>query len=581
MLSTINIVIISLCVLISLGFILIGIFVPVKKCKKGTYSSNSLRSLFIPCKDCEPGSYSDEDGSTECKKCGKGTFSDSGFAKCIDCGLGTYQDEEGTDTCKICGIGKTTDNTASISQDDCKECEPGTFNNIGSGDCIKCPPGFFEPNIGSSGEYNKDFEQLVCSNMCPENTYLDKAGGKSQDECIQCKEGTFSGKGAHKCRSCPFGQYKDENGTCTDNPVGTYSKDPSNDTFHPCEIGTYQDQIGQSNCISCPLGTYQDEKGQTTCKNCSLGTYQDKTGQTTCNTCPPGKSNSNTGSKTKTDCSPCPTGTFQTFIKNGLEKNQVCKVCSEQSYNPGSSATSCFACPTSTDKKIIVNSNNLQIYDDNDLLITDTNQLVPTSCQVRNWLSDIDCEVDDKCRLYSESSTCNMDENKCQFSWLPEPKPCRNSWECAGGDCINRFCRSRGNCVSDEQCNSELGIRCVNKMSVPCKATDKGLPFGAGGVCMCGYSKDELPAEGGKLSCWGAENKLCNNGSVIPDIEGGSTKYLSTNIDSFWKNQLLSKSKDGITEEVTSSNKYLVIYVSISVLILTIISIYVGKYLRK
>lgn len=105
----------------------------------------------------------------------------------------------------------------------CIECEAGTYSLAGAINCSSCPPGNYQPDEGKPN--NADLNLIMAGQnnclQCPENTYSEKLGATSADDCIDCPDGQVSPPGSYTCAVCLPGFYI-VNGSCTECPVGTY-----------------------------------------------------------------------------------------------------------------------------------------------------------------------------------------------------------------------------------------------------------------------------------------------------------------------------------------------------------------------
>jgi len=200
-------------------------------------------------------------GSTECVRCGVGTYYDNQLQRaendtasweperCVSCPAGTYVDSE------LDAIDK------------CFKCESGTAQSkTGQSNCLQCARGTFQPNRGGK----------TCD-LCAKGGYCDKFDG-CNGGFTACAAGTYNeeeGKNeASACIECPKGTFSTE--------VGATSKT----VCEPCAKGSYGDKLGATNCALCKTGTFQKDQNKTECDECTEGKYADKTGLFECIPCP-------------------------------------------------------------------------------------------------------------------------------------------------------------------------------------------------------------------------------------------------------------------------------------------------------
>ena len=193
------------------------------------------------CSQCPNGQYQNVD-STGCQtNCSQGQYfvqtSSGGMmtlqpspttAKCVLCVPGRYQDEDGFQTsCKACPSGMGQND---MGQTACKSCPAG--REAVNGRCLLCSP----------GRYQEQSEQ------------------QSSDTTL--------------CKSCPDGQYQNENGKTgckSDCHTGSKIIDKTN-----CQIsqpGQYMNSVGTIESCDYNIGQYQDSTNQSSCKTCPSGYY--------------------------------------------------------------------------------------------------------------------------------------------------------------------------------------------------------------------------------------------------------------------------------------------------------------------
>jgi len=365
-----------------------------KLCTKSQGSTNimhgpgSWKCCISGCSDCPAGTYRDEN---KCSSCPLGFFSNSASDRCTACIAreGEYADSVKSTECKACAEGY--DSTGS----ECLACGPGTSEFMF--DCLDCPRGWY-----SSSEVNPD-----CTRCAPQKTTLASAsnaasacgevtcktneivdefgkcqvcgGGKYVDgyHCKECPLGYFKNTpedqdctvcpprfntettGQLNCFmcppgetcGCPWGQYGPDKDTCTDCPVGFFSK--GNAECTACSAHTYQDEEGKGGCKSCPAGRFGDTVGSASCKECAAGTFQkftasgacdectrgrySSTGQIECTNCTAGTSTISEKSTVLSQCHPCPIGT--------MESDHLCMPCHEGQYQNEPGTKVCKQCP--------------------------------------------------------------------------------------------------------------------------------------------------------------------------------------------------------------------------------------------
>lgn len=192
-----------------------------------------------------------------------------------------------------------------------------------------------------------------------------------QDGKIQCQDNSDSQQGSGEAEECfcLAGYVKDETGTCTLCPKGTFSNeaDPS---CSNCPANTFSITEGltqQSDCTSCPSNTVSPsgsvsvsacvaDKGHYTQEGtviaCEAGYYQDEIGQTSCKFCSTSFSKAEfyslPGSTSSTSCLACPS---DSFIFNGnFDKASECQCDAGYTGTILNEASSCAECDTGTYK---------------------------------------------------------------------------------------------------------------------------------------------------------------------------------------------------------------------------------------
>ena len=178
-----------------------------KECPSGQ-RSNSFRSFCVAC----PGGSVFVDG--KCESCAKGKYARSGFVRCLNCIFGQYSDEEGLSACKKCRAGTYSLKYASVTVDDCKECDEGEFSYEGSQVCLDCP-------IGRYG----DQKGLGLCKACATGRASDQI--RRKNVCDECDAGTFAAtEGMVECDRCPKGKFQPSEGKtlCIDCEAGTFNR---------------------------------------------------------------------------------------------------------------------------------------------------------------------------------------------------------------------------------------------------------------------------------------------------------------------------------------------------------------------
>lgn len=331
----------------------------------------------IACAPCIPGRFSSSVGaigSTNCKECPAGKYSNSGSSECSLCLPGTFSTSLGSANCTQCSIGTFSVTSGATSISTCVQCPVGTYSSLlGASSCQQC----------LSGTYNAETGKSVCT-LCPPGTYSRKTGATSEADCLPCPVGKFSAdEGSTLCQLCDAGTYTNSPGqvTCTKCHRGTYSILPgavSNSSCITCPAGTYSNIEGatsEDDCIPCPAGTYSTALGAVSiasCQPCQPGTYSTFLGANSatnctlcpsgtystipaaasvsaCLLCPAGTFSSSEGAASVEQCMPCLSGTYS--IITGANSNTTCTNCPEGTYSsiPGASSIStCLPCPAGT-----------------------------------------------------------------------------------------------------------------------------------------------------------------------------------------------------------------------------------------
>ena len=216
----------------------------------------------------------------------------------------------------------------------------------------------------------------VCT-LCSVGTYT-----STGVECIQCRAGWSSWKGASACYQCPTGTYNPtDGGACIKTPIDTCAPDYGYSApvscppdFLPCPAGQAR-QTGDTQdplfgfCLSCAAGTYS--AGGIQCIPCGPGTSSSKQAGA-CYPCPKGTygAGGNCTQNPINTCTPdsgysqpvaCPPN-FTTCPLGRAALAGVCAPCSKGSFSPGGvectlcgagtssdlGASACYPCPPGT-----------------------------------------------------------------------------------------------------------------------------------------------------------------------------------------------------------------------------------------
>jgi len=262
------------------------------------------------------------------------------------------------------------------------KCQPGKYNDqTGQTACKTCATGQYS-TVGASSCYQLD------ASTCPFGTY----SSNTSTVCDQCGTGKFNNLNNQisqtSCKSCPVGQYQNEEGQrlcnngcvspmvitsdarCIDNRVykertsgqcGDSGGEGKITSAAACEAGAAELGWGGTTVVTesyshSPPGCYfwsgtlyfNTANPNVACSSgkkclctlvCPPGTYQDQSGQTSCKNCPIDKF-SNDGSS-KCDYDICPAGTYVTGVS-------PCKHCPAGMYSDQTNQTSCKTCASGT-----------------------------------------------------------------------------------------------------------------------------------------------------------------------------------------------------------------------------------------
>ncbi|KAI1733257.1 EGF-like domain-containing protein [Ditylenchus destructor] len=221
--------------------------------------SFSVKNVF----NCEAGYVAVQDN---CVPCARGSYFDSASGECALCPTGQYQPQTAQMSCFSCPSNMpVTEGIGSIEPSECKaRCEPGHFFNVEHNSCEACGYGFYQPSngafeclpcgIGKTTLETISTQEDDCRDECPDGEQLIKSG-----TCQPCPIGTYRTKGVDKhCQECPPG-------TTTE---GTNTVKRTECNTPKCMPGQFL-VTATKQCQFCPRGAYQDQPLQTNCKFCS------------------------------------------------------------------------------------------------------------------------------------------------------------------------------------------------------------------------------------------------------------------------------------------------------------------------
>jgi hypothetical protein len=277
------------------------------------------------CLFCDSGYYQDQEGSSGCTPCPRGSYSQKN---------GTYN---GAANCTLCSPRTAQGSTAQIS---CSDCDSGKYSDAsGLTACHICDAGRYSLKLnGTEGP-------LECVE-CAEGTYSSSPGSAT---CLPCDSGYASNStGAQRCIPCPIGTKSSESGTgssaCVDCFAGQYTQSPASAICGSCLPGTYSDIPSASGCKPCKAGKYQPTSSASYCSDCTVGTFS-SSGNVACSTCGPGRYFSSAvdiGSSTGT-CIACEVGRYASL--GGLGE---CTPCEQGYYAPTETSRICTPAPKGT-----------------------------------------------------------------------------------------------------------------------------------------------------------------------------------------------------------------------------------------
>ncbi|GMH76104.1 hypothetical protein TrLO_g10859 [Triparma laevis f. longispina] len=243
-------------------------------------------------------------------------------ASCIDCDAGKFGGVASL-TCGNCGAGKYS----WISSESCTNCSAGKYSAIISANCTSCAAGQFsgaasaECAICAAGKYLSSSDTSIESDACTgcsAGRYNAAPAASSEDDCLICSSGQYSGFAKEKCLSCPAGTHLDRADT-DDESVACAS----------CRAGTFSGEA-YPHCVDCPAGTIIINRAvgnaSLACDSCTMGQFS-APASTKCSFCVPG-THIVVGAvgDEPTVCESCETGLFSGA--NAL----MCETCDEGKY---------------------------------------------------------------------------------------------------------------------------------------------------------------------------------------------------------------------------------------------------------
>lgn len=126
--------------------------------------------------------------------------------------------------------------------------------------------------------------------------------------------------------------------TCSECPVGKFTKEVVQTYCIDCPSGFYQPSTESASCLPCMPGKSSLLDGASSCEECVVGRFiPDIESNATCSDCPEGFYVNKAASSL---CLACPAGRFQTDAGS-----TDCDKCSVGFFSPAAESTSCIACP--------------------------------------------------------------------------------------------------------------------------------------------------------------------------------------------------------------------------------------------
>ena len=221
--------------------------------EKNEFSKNTANSV---CETCLAGSHTSDD-QTACTACPAGSFCPDGSTKRA-CKGSKYSSEKGTTECKKCDAGSYT-NTQSVPENTrWGACCVGCINKVCKAAnklCTTCEPGF-----ACDGKTQR---------LCGPGTY----SGEGQASCSKCTGNRFSeGTKNRACKPCAAGSYTagSSNTACTECPAGFAC--PNGSTKTACTAGKYSNS-SSSSCAPCGSDSQYTKlpSGNSECSTCGAG----------------------------------------------------------------------------------------------------------------------------------------------------------------------------------------------------------------------------------------------------------------------------------------------------------------------
>lgn len=171
--------------------------------------------------------------STTCNICNAGTYSASGSSACLVCKAGTYSSIVQATSCISCNAGMWSTVLGSNNENECQDCDAGTFSSAGASSCTPC----------AAGTYSSVSLASSCT-KCNAGTWSNVSGATSKSVCQTTNAGSWSYEAAVQ--------------------------------FTFCNAGTWSSTVAatsQSACLSCNAGTWSLAVGASIAGQCLTQTY--------------------------------------------------------------------------------------------------------------------------------------------------------------------------------------------------------------------------------------------------------------------------------------------------------------------
>nr|XP_006821767.1 PREDICTED: uncharacterized protein LOC100369099 [Saccoglossus kowalevskii] len=280
-------------------------------CDIGFYSNQSS----VVCSECDPG-YACPEGSESRVPtdglCRQGYYCEDGLNE-FPCPAGTYGNRTG----------------ATSANQGCGTCPQGFYcpeATVGEpGNEYLCP----------RGHYCSEGTTVATEFPCPGGTYNAELGKVREEDCVDCQGGTYCPSGSASERICPKGKYcPGATAGPVDCPAGTFTEETGTSAETDCKgcPAGYYCPTGTDTPIACLAGTYNARVGQDDiddCKPCIAGwacTQPALIGPDY--PCDPGYYCPE-GSDSPNDITHgCPAGTYTNF--HNLTTQYQCETCPEQ-----------------------------------------------------------------------------------------------------------------------------------------------------------------------------------------------------------------------------------------------------------